>query len=245
MVTREAWLTQFFNHYLAGFGNWLLALFHQTAANPAEPWADFMVMQIVVALILIVLFALLRSSLSVDKPGPFQQFFELIHSFIADQSDDQLGHDTHKHIWLFETLFFFILISNLIGVVPGFVSPTQVIYVPAGCAILSFLYFNWVGIRKHGLVKYTAHFGGPIPWMAPLMFLIEIISTLARPMSLSIRLFANMFAGEKVTVVFMSLTYLVVPALFMGLHVFVGLLQAYVFMVLTIMYVAGAVAEEH
>src|SRR5580658_4946824 len=99
MVTHEAWLTLLFNHYLAGFGNWLLALFHQTAANPAEPWADFMVMQIVVALLLIVLFALLRSSLSVDKPGPFQQFFELIHSFIADQSDDQLGHDTHKHIW--------------------------------------------------------------------------------------------------------------------------------------------------
>ncbi len=245
MVTHEAWLTLFFNHYFAGLGNWLLALFHQVAANPEEPWADFMVMQIVVALILIVLFAILRSGLSVDKPGPFQQGFELIHGFIAEQSDDQLGHDTHKHIWLFETLFFFILLSNLLGIVPGFVSPTQVIYVPAGCAILSFLYFNWVGIRKHGIVKYTAHFGGPIPWMAPLMFLIEIISTLARPLSLSIRLFANMFAGEKVTVVFMSLTYLVVPALFMGLHVFVGLLQAYVFMVLTIMYVAGAVAEEH
>jgi F-type H+-transporting ATPase subunit a len=102
-----------------------------------------------------------------------------------------------------------------------------------------------VGIRKHGLVKYTAHFAGPIPWMAPLMFLIEIISTLARPLSLSIRLFANMFAGDQVTAVFMGLTYLVVPALFMGLHVFVGLLQAYVFMILTIMYVAGAVAEEH
>jgi F-type H+-transporting ATPase subunit a len=81
--------------------------------------------------------------------------------------------------------------------------------------------------------------------MAPLMFLIEIISTLARPLSLSIRLFANMFAGEQVTTVFLGLTYLVIPALFMGLHVFVGMLQAYVFMVLTIMYVAGAVAEEH
>ncbi len=245
MVTHEAWLTLFFNHYLAGFGNWLLALFHQTAANPEEPWADFMVMQIVVALILIVLFALLRSSLSVDKPGSFQHVFELIHGFVNEQAEDHLGHDTHKHIWLFETLFFFILLSNLIGVIPGFVSPTQVIYVPAGCAILSFVYFNWVGIRKHGIVKYTAHFGGPIPWMAPVMFIIEIISTLARPLSLSIRLFANMFAGEQVTLVFMSLTYLVIPALFMGLHVFVGLLQAYVFTVLTIMYVAGATAEEH
>lgn len=245
MATHEAWITQLFNHYLPGLGNWLLALFHQSAGNPEEPWADFIVMQLVVALILVVLFAILRSSLSVDRPGSFQQVFELIHGFCAEQSDDHLGHDTHRHLWLFETLFFFILASNLLGLIPGFVSPTQFIYVPAGCAILSFLYFNLVGIRKHGVVKYTAHFGGPIPWMAPLMFLIEIISTLARPLSLSIRLYANMFAGERVTIVFMSLTYLVVPALFMGLHVFVGLLQAYVFMILTIMYVAGAVAEEH
>jgi F-type H+-transporting ATPase subunit a len=245
MVTHEAWLTKLFNAYLAGFGNWLLALFHQKAANPEEPWADFMVMQITVALILIVLFALLRGSLSVSKPGPMQQVFELIHGFVSGEAEDHLGHDTPRHIVLFETLFVFILLSNLIGVIPGFVSPTQVIYVPAGCALVSFVYFNIVGIRKHGLVKYTAHFAGPIPWMAPLMFLIEIISTLARPLSLSIRLFANMFAGEQVTLVFLSLTYLVVPAVFMGLHVFVGLLQAYVFVILTIMYVAGAVAEEH
>jgi F-type H+-transporting ATPase subunit a len=245
MVTHEAWLTKLFNAYFAGFGNWLLALFKQKAADPAEPWADFMVMQILVAVILIALFALLRGSLSVTKPGPMQHIFELIHDFVSGQSEDHLGHDSHRHIVLFETLFFFILFSNLIGVIPGFVSPTQVIYVPAGCALVSFVYFNIVGIRKHGLVKYTAHFGGPIPWMAPMMFLIEIISTLARPLSLSIRLFANMFAGEQVTLVFMSLTYLVIPAVFMGLHVFVGMLQAYVFVVLTIMYVAGAVAEEH
>lgn len=244
MVTHEAWLTKLFNLYLAGFGNWLLALLHQKAASPEEPWADFMVMQIVVALLLIVLFFVLRGSLSVDKPGPFQQVFELIHNFVTGQSEEHLGHD-RRHIYLFETLFLFIMFSNLIGVIPGFVSPTQVIYVPIGCALISFGYFNWVGIRKHGIVKYSAHFAGPIPWMAPLMVIIEIISTLARPLSLSIRLFANMFAGEQVTLVFMSLTYLVVPALFMGLHVFVGLLQAYVFMILTVMYVAGAVAEEH
>lgn len=245
MVTHEAWLTKLFNAYLAGLGNWLLALFHQKADNPAEPWADFMVMQILVAAILIVLFAVLRASLSVTKPGSMQQVFELIHGFVSGQAKDHLGPETPRHIVLFETLFVFILFSNLIGVIPGFVSPTQVIYVPAGCALVSFVYFNWVGIKKHGLVKYTAHFGGPIWWMSPLMFIIEVISTLARPLSLSIRLFANMFAGEQVTIVFTSLTFLVVPALFMGLHVFVGLLQAYVFTILTIMYVAGAVAEGH
>jgi F-type H+-transporting ATPase subunit a len=95
------------------------------------------------------------------------------------------------------------------------------------------------------VVNYAKHFAGPIWWLAPLMILIEIISHLARMLSLSVRLFANMYAGEQVTLVFLSLTYLVVPALFMGLHVFVSLLQAYIFVLLTMIYVAGAVAEEH
>ena len=245
MVTHEAWLTRLFNAYFAGFGNWLLALFHQKADNPSEPWADYMVMQILVAIILIALFAFLRSRLSVDKPGGTQQVMEMIHGFVSDEAEGQLGHDSPRHIVLLETLFVFLLLANLIGIVPGFVSPTNVIYVPVGCALLAFLYFNWVGIQKHGIVKYSAHFAGPIWWLAPLMVIIEIISTLARPLSLSVRLFANMYAGEQVTLVFLSLTYLVVPALFMGLHVFVGLLQAYIFVLLTMIYVAGAVEEAH
>jgi F-type H+-transporting ATPase subunit a len=245
MVTHEAWLTQLFNHWLAGPGNALLALFGQKAANPAEPWADFIVMQILVAVIMIAMFAILRGSLSVDKPGVMQHSFELVHGFISGESEDQIGHDAHQHVVLFETLFVFLLLANLIGIIPGFVSPTQVIYVPVGCALISFLYFNIVGIRKQGLGKYLKHFLGPIPALAPLMIPIEIISTLARPLSLSIRLFANMYAGEQVTLVFLGLTYLIGPAIFMGLHVFVGLLQAYIFVLLTMIYVAGAVAEAH
>lgn len=245
MVTHEAWLTQLFNHWLAGPGNALLALFGQKAANPAEPWADFIVMQILVAVIMLAMFAILRGSLSVDKPGTMQQCFELVHSFVGGESEDNIGHDGHKHIVLFETLFVFLVLANLIGIIPGFVSPTQVIYVPVGCALISFLYFNIVGIQKQGLGKYLKQFLGPIPALAPLMIPIEIISTLARPLSLSIRLFANMYAGEQVTLVFLGLTYLIGPAIFMGLHVFVGLLQAYIFVLLTMIYVAGAVAEAH
>jgi F-type H+-transporting ATPase subunit a len=244
MVTHEAWLTQLFNEYFAGFANWLLALFGQKAENPAEPWADFMVMQLLVALILIVLFAVLRSRLSVGKPGAMQHVFEIIHRFVSDEAESQVGHDSPRHVALFETLFVFLLLSNLIGIIPGFVSPTQVIYVPVGCALIAFFYYNIVGIRKHGF-KYAGHFVGPIPALAPLMILIEIMGALARPLSLSVRLFANMYAGEQVTLVFLSLTYLVVPALFMGLHVFVGLLQAYIFVLLTMIYVAGAVEEAH
>src|SRR5580658_4249332 len=195
MVTHEAWLTKLFNEYFAGFGNWLLALFRQKAENPSEPWADFMVMQLLVALILIVLFAVLRGRLSVSKPGGMQQVFEMIHGFVSSEAESQLGHDSPRHVVLLETLFIFLLVANLIGIIPGFVSPTQVIYVPVGCALLAFLYFNGAGILKHGILNYAKHFAGPILVMAPLMFIIEVIGTLARMLSLSVRLFANMYAG--------------------------------------------------
>ena len=134
---------------------------------------------------------------------------------------------------------------NLIGVVPGFESPTMSPAVPLGCAAATFFYYNWMGIRENGPFKYLAHFAGPMPALAPLMFPIEIISHLARPLSLTIRLYANMYAGEQVTLAFLSLVPLVIPAAFMGLHVFVSLLQAYIFMLMTMMYVAGATEHEH
>ncbi|MEP6715649.1 MAG: F0F1 ATP synthase subunit A, partial [Terriglobia bacterium] len=118
MITHEAWLTHIFNTYLAGLGNWLLALFHQTATDAKEPWADFIVMQLVVAAIMIVLFLILRASLSVDKPGKLQHVFEMIHNFVNETADDQVGHHGRRHVVLFETLFIFLLLANLIGIVP-------------------------------------------------------------------------------------------------------------------------------
>jgi len=245
MVTRDAFLTHLFNNYLAGPGNALLHLFRQTSENPNAPWTDFIVMQLLVMVLLIITLFVLRSRLSVDKPGKLQHIFEVIYQFINGESNDQVGHDGHHHLTIFMTFFLFILVANLIGLIPGFVSPTQSHYVTAGCALLAFVYYNIVGLKKNGLWKYTKHFFGPIPALAPLMFPIEIISHLARPLSLTVRLFANMYAGEKVMMTFLGLTYLVVPAVFMGLHVFVALLQAYIFVLLTMIYVAGAVAEEH
>jgi len=243
-MTHETLLAHFFNHYLAGLGNSLLSLVGMKAVDPAEPWADFMVMQILVAIIMIGILMLVRSSLSVDKPGKLQHVFELIHGFISQTSEEQVGHEGHKHVLLFETLFIFLLLANLIGIIPGFMSPTQAIYVPLGCALVAFLYYNYVGLRKHP-GTYLKHFLGPIPVLAPLMIPIEIISHIARPLSLTIRLFANMYAGEQVTLVFLSLTYLIAPVLFMGLHVFVSVLQAYIFVLMTMIYVAGSVAEDH
>ena len=243
MHETELWITKLFNEYLAGVGNALTGIVG--IAPHAKPWANFVTMQIVVAAIIIVLFALLRPRLSSDRPGKFQHTFELIYDFLREQSDEQVGHDGHKYVAYFGTIFIFILFSNLIGVIPGMEAPTMVPSVPAGCAIATFFYYNIVGVQANGIVKYLAHFAGPMPLLAPLMIPIELVSHLARPLSLTIRLFANMYAGEQVTMVFLKLTFLFVPAIFMGLHVFVSFLQAYIFMLLTMMYVAGAVSHEH
>ena len=243
----ELWFTELLNNYLAGPAQAVLNLVGMQAANPDRPWANFIAMEILVALIIVVLFALLKARLSVDKPGKLQQTFELIYNFQRDQADEIIGHhDGHKYVAFAGTLFIFVLFGNLIGVIPSFESPTMFAPVPAGCAMATFLVYNILGLKEQGLIGYLKHFWGPIWWLGILMFPIEIISHLARPMSLTIRLYANMVAGEKVTLVFLGLTYFLVPAVFMGLHVFVSLIQAFIFMVLTMIYIGGAVShEEH
>ena len=245
MHESELWFTKIFNDYLAGAGNAVLGIFGLHAENAARPWANFITMQILVAAIIVVVFALLRPRLSVDKPGKFQHTFELLYNFLHGESEDQVGHDGPRYLAYFGTIFIFVLFGNLIGIIPGFESPTMVPSVPAGCAMATFVYYNVVGMQAQGIGRYVAHFAGPMPLLAPLMFPIEIVSHLARPLSLTIRLFANMYAGEQVTQVFLGLTYLLIPALFMGLHVFVSFLQAYIFVLLTMMYVSGAVVHDH
>jgi F-type H+-transporting ATPase subunit a len=242
MHETELWITKIFNDNLAGLGNSARSL---VGWKPVpRPWADYIVMELLVVAIIVVLFAVLRTRLSPSNPGKLQHSFELIHEFVNGQSTDQLGHDAHRYLSFFGTLFVFILFANLIGVIPGFTSPTMSPAVTLGCAMAAFLYYNIMGIRANGF-KYGAQFLGPVWWLAPLMVLIEIVSHMARPLSLTVRLWANMYAGELVTSVFLGMTYFLVPAIFMGLHVFVSLLQAYIFMLLTMMYVAAAVSHEH
>jgi len=243
MSEHEPWLTALFNDHLAGVANAVLS----TVGYPTSerPWSASLTMEILVAVILVVLFAILRSQLSMDRPGKLQHAFEAIYNFLHSESEEHVGHDGPKYLSLFGTLFIFILFANLLGVIPGLESPTMFPEVPAGLAMVAFLYYNVMGIREQGVGKYLAHFAGPMPILAPLMIPIELVSHMARPLSLTIRLFANMYAGEQVTLVFLSLTYILGPALFMGLHVFVSFLQAYIFALMTMMYVAGAVAHEH
>jgi F-type H+-transporting ATPase subunit a len=244
MPEHEIWLTRLFNDYFASQGNSILSLFHVQAENSARPWANFITMQILVAAIMVVLFAMLRPRLSMDRPGKVQHLFEVIYTFLRGQVHDNIGHEGPRFLPFLGTLFLFILFCNLIGIIPGFESPTMNPSVPAGCALLVFLYYNFMGFKQQGIAKYLAHFAGPLPILAPFMIPIELISHMARPLSLTIRLYANMLAGEKVTVVFLGLTYLVAPAVFMGLHVFVSFLQAYIFVLLTMMYLSETVPRE-
>jgi F-type H+-transporting ATPase subunit a len=240
----ETWSTALFNRFLAepldAFWNAL-----GVAHDHAHPWETWLTMEILVVAIILVLFAVLRSRLSVENPGKLQLTFEAMYKFVISQTDDAVDHG-RKYAPFFGALFVFILFMNLIGIIPGFESPTMTVSVPLGMAVVVFLYYHWMGLREQGLGKYLAHFMGPMLALAPLMIVIEIISHFARPLSLTVRLFANMFAGEKVTLTFLSLTFFVAPAVFMGLHLFVGFLQAYIFMLLAMIYVGGAVAhEEH
>ena len=245
MSEHELWITVLFNRYFAGFANSLLSLVHVHAENPEKPWANFVTMQILVVLIFIAVFAFLRPRLSMDRPGRMQHVFEAVYGFLRDQADDVVGHSGIKYLHFFGTIFLFILFCNLIGLIPSLESPTMFTPVPLGCAIAAFLYYNAMGLKEQGAWGYVKHFAGPMPLLAPLMIPIEFFSHAGRLLSLTARLYANMFAGEQVTLVFMSLIPFGVPVIFMGLHIFVAFLQAFVFTLLTMSYVSGAVAHEH
>jgi F-type H+-transporting ATPase subunit a len=201
-------------------------------------------MEVLVFSFLLIMFLLVRSRLSVDSPGALQHAFEGVEGFIQGQSDEIIGHHSEGYTPFLASLGFFILFCNLIGVIPGLESPTAVPIVPLGCAICAFVYYQMQGF-KHAGVGYLKHFAGPIPALSPLMIPIELISHLARVLSLTIRLTANMFAGDMVTWVFFSLIPIGVPIVFLGLHIGVSLLQTYIFILLTTVYLQGAVSEEH
>ncbi len=236
--------TRLLNHWFAAPVTALLTALHVHPEYPQAPITNAFAMEVLVVGFLLIIFIMVRSSLSVESPGGLQHMFEGINGFVEGQSRDVIGHHGERFTPFLVTLGLFILIANLFGVVPGLESPTASPVVPLGCAICAFVYYQVQGFRTSG-VGYLKHFLGPMWWLSPLMLPLEIISHLARLMSLTIRLYANMFAGDMVTLVFFSLIPLAVPVVFLGLHIGVALLQAYIFVLLTTVYLAGAVATEH
>src|SRR3984885_808351 len=249
----QLWFTKILNHLFAAPVLSFLRTLHIEPKYPQAPISNSFAMELLVFAFLLTLFLLLRSRLSVESPGGLQHSFEALEGFVLNQSREIIGHHSEPYIAFFTIVFIFILICNLIGLVPGFESPTGVSIVPLGCAICAFLYYHIQGF-KHAGAKYLLHFFGPpmegMPLiarilLAALMLPIELVSHFARLLSLTVRLWANIFAGDLVTLVFLSMIPIGAPVIFITLHIGVAVLQAYVFMLLSIIYVSGAVAEEH
>jgi len=202
-------------------------------------------LELLVAVGLIAFFILVRLTLSVEKPNPAQQIAEMIHEFTGSQADQTIGHGYQRFQAYVTCIFLFVLFNNLLGLIPGLEAPTSQPWVPLGLAVPTFFYYNYQGLRANGPIGYMKQFAGPVWWLAWLMFPIEIVSNLARMMSLTIRLYANMFAGDMVTLGIFSLAPVIIPSVFMGFHVFVSFIQAYIFMLLAMIYLSMAVAHEH
>jgi F-type H+-transporting ATPase subunit a len=199
---------------------------------------------------LVMAFLIIVPKLTLGKmemiPGKGQNFWELIIDGLENFMAENMGEENARLMFpMLATFAFYILVANLIGLMPGFMSPTSNLNITLGCTLIVFVTTHILGVKFHG-VKYIKHFLGPIPWLIPLMFPIEIISHLARILSLSIRLFGNIMAKETLLGILFMLAgayFAPLPILFLG--VFVSLVQALVFVLLSILYFSGAMEHAH
>ena len=211
---------------------------------PAHLTFTWLVMGILVTL------AVLGARALRPVPGPLQNLVEVFIEAFSALLEQMIGRQGRQFLPFIGTAGLFILTSNLLAIIPGFVKPTANWNTTVALAVTVFVYYNYCGIRQQGLLNYLKHFCGPVWWLAPLMFPIEFIGHLARPVSLSIRLFGNMFGEESVVVILISLTWLVMPYLIwltvmLPLGLFTAVVQTFVFIMLSMVYIAGAVEEGH
>ena len=262
-------IVQLVNHY---FGEWayrfemnytyplwtkFFAKFHTTpeavfgpyTPETAIPW--YTVMFVIACILSVVIIWILKGQLSEEEPGYGQQTLEIGVLAVRSMIEDIIGPQGLKYFPVVMTFAVLILVSNLMGMFPLFMSPTAAVSVTFALGISSFLYYNWVGIKENGIIGHLKHLAGPIWWIAPLIFPIELISNFIRPFSLGIRLFGNLFADEKVvhTVSYLAPPYTwIAPLLLMPLSIFVSFIQTFVFILLSQLYlseVSHGSHEEH
>ncbi len=169
---------------------------------------------------------------------------EVIVEALLRMLEDALGPTARRHLPLIAGLFLYLLISSLTGIVPGMSPPTESINTNLACAVVVFLYYNVIGIQTHGIRRYFKHMTGPVVWLAPLMLAIELISHIVRPVSLSIRLMGNILGDHVVLQIFEGIAPVIVPIVFMMLAIFVAFIQAFVFTLLSVIYIALAQAGD-
>lgn len=229
------------------FGGVAAAAMHAVGvpATAATAIDDAFALELLVACGLMVFFIVVRLTLSVENPNPVQHVAEMVHEFTTSQGEQIIGHG-HERFQAFATcIVLFVLLNNLMGLFPRTMTPTSQPVVPLGLAVLTFLYYNFHGIRVQGPIGYLKQLAGPLWWLAPLLFPIEVVSHLARVMSLTIRLYANMLASDLLTLIFFSIFPFLTPVIFLGMHFAVAIIQAYVFMLLTMIYLSMAISHDH
>jgi len=237
-------LTRLLNAHFATPVTQLLTALHISVKYPQAPITNAVAMELLVFAVLLAYFVAVRLTLSVERPATVQHLAEMTHEFVNEQGESIIGHGHERFTSFLTALLLFILLANLIGLIPGLESPTANPVVPLGFALVTFLYYHYHGIRANGF-GYIKQFIGPVWWLSPLMFIIEVISHFARVLSLTVRLYANMYAGDLVTIAFFSLIPLGIPLIFLGLHLGVAVVQAYVFFLLASIYLSLAVAHDH
>jgi len=221
----------------------LLTLVGIKVKNPEHLIPDYIVMCLIVAAFLILFFGLASRKLRLI-PSKKQSILELVIQAFESVLVEMVGEKGRKYLPMIATLGLFILFCNILGLVPGFMSPTSKLNVTVGCALSVFVYYHWQGIKSQGFLKYLKQFTGPIPLLTPFFFPIEIISHFSRPLSLSVRLFGNIFAEEVLIVVISSFIPFLLPIPFMVIAIFTSIIQAFVFVLLSCLYIGGAVAHE-
>jgi len=244
-MPNQLFFTSFLNHMFAAPVDKLMALVHVTPEYAQAPITNPVAMELLVFVLLMAYFVAIRLTLSVEKPGPVQHIAEMTHEFVSNQGEQIIGEGYERFTSYLIVLGLFILICNLMGLLsPWLESPTANVLAPLGLALVTFVYYHYHGIRVNGR-GYIKQFLGPVWWLYPLMFLIEIISHCARILSLTVRLYANIFAGDLLILAFFSIIPIAVPLVFIGLHFGVDIIQAYVFMLLAAIYLSLAVSHEH
>ena len=222
------------------------AVFGPYTPETAIPW--YTVMFVIACILSVVIIWILKGRLSVEKPGPGQQTLELGVLAVRSMIEDIIGPHGLKYFPVVITFAVLILVSNLMGLFPLFMSPTAAVSVTFALGITSFVYYNYIGIQENGLLGHLKHFAGPIWWISPLIFPIELISNFIRPFSLGIRLFGNLFADEKVvgTVAGLAPPYTwIAPLFLMPLSIFVAFIQTFVFILLSQLYLSEVSHPPH
>jgi F-type H+-transporting ATPase subunit a len=240
----QHFLAHILNQLLAGPVTAMMNWIGHPPLNPAAPINGVFTMELIAFVVLLIFFILVRLTLNVEKPSVPQRLAEMAEEFVTNQTEPIIGHKYKVYLPFITALALFVVVNNLLGLVPDVQTPTASSVVPLGLALVTFVYYHWQGLKENK-AKYARQFVGPVWWLSPLMILIEPISHLARVLSLTVRLFANMFASDLLILISFMLIPIIFPVAFIVLHLLVSLIQAYVFMMLASIYIGQAIAHEH